>query len=139
MVYPPPFYFPLAYLFITPGVIFLPLISLSVQPEDGVGGQIGDGSRKDDFRLPPVLQHRNRQLLPAGEDEEATSALHTETLFPSSLLFPAPCPPPALGTLWVRELASSCLLPLHGQEIRAATEAMSSACLDTQPLHPTAA
>lgn len=53
MVYPPPFYFPLAYLFITPGVIFLTLISSSVQPEDGVGGQAGDGSRKDDFGLPP--------------------------------------------------------------------------------------
>jgi len=38
MVYLPPFYFPPAYLFISPGVIFLPLISLSVEPEDGGEG-----------------------------------------------------------------------------------------------------
>lgn len=66
MVYLSPFYFPLVCLFISPGVIFLPLISLSAQPEDG--GEAGDRSRMDEFGFPLPLQHPSRQVLPAVED-----------------------------------------------------------------------
>lgn len=138
MVYLSPFYFPLVCLFISPGVIFLLLISLSASPRMEERWVTEAGWMSSGFhRLCSIQADKFCQLWRIRKQPQICTLIH----FSHSSPFPAPSPlsaRPPWGVPAVRGSAPSSLCLILGQGMRAGTGAVSSACLGTRHSHLTA-